>query len=82
MYVCICHAVTEKEVLAAARRGVVRLADLRKELKVPGDCGRCAKHARDLIKGVAAHCSNDDRPTPAASTPTGLRTAELLSAGA
>jgi bacterioferritin-associated ferredoxin len=52
MYVCVCHAVTEKEILAAARRGVTRLADLRRELKVPGDCGRCAKHAKAVLAGA------------------------------
>jgi bacterioferritin-associated ferredoxin len=78
MYVCICHAVTEKEVLAAARRGVVRLADLRKELKVPGDCGRCAKHARDLIKGVMV----EDRHTTPEPTPAGLPASGPVAAGA
>jgi bacterioferritin-associated ferredoxin len=53
MYVCICHAITDRQIIAAAERGASRLADLRKELGVPGDCGRCGRCARELLLEVA-----------------------------
>ena len=52
MYVCVCRAVTERQIIAAAERGTERLADLRKELGVPGDCGRCGSCARALLREV------------------------------
>lgn len=53
MFVCICHAVTERQIIAAAQRGASRLADLRKELGVPGNCGRCGVCAKELLRQVA-----------------------------
>ncbi|WP_093028048.1 (2Fe-2S)-binding protein [Thiocapsa roseopersicina] len=52
MYVCICQAVTDRQIIAAAERGTERLADLRKELGVPGDCGRCGHCAHALLRQV------------------------------
>jgi bacterioferritin-associated ferredoxin len=52
MYVCICKAVTDRQIIAAAERGTERLADLRKELGVPGDCGRCGRCAKELLLKV------------------------------
>jgi bacterioferritin-associated ferredoxin len=52
MYVCICRAVTERQVIAAAERGALRLSELRDELGVPGDCGRCARCARAILLEV------------------------------
>lgn len=50
MFVCICHAVTDRQIIAAAERGTSRLADLRKELGVPGNCGRCGRCAKELLR--------------------------------
>jgi bacterioferritin-associated ferredoxin len=52
MFVCICHAVTDRQIIAAAERGTSRLADLRKELGVPGNCGRCGLCAKELLRKV------------------------------
>ncbi|UHD18880.1 (2Fe-2S)-binding protein [Thiocapsa bogorovii] len=52
MYVCVCRAVTERQIIAAAERGAERLSDLRKELGVPGDCGRCGSCANALLRQV------------------------------
>lgn len=50
MYVCVCNAVTDSEVLSCAREGARTLADLRERLGVATDCGRCARHARALLR--------------------------------
>ena len=47
MYVCVCNAVTEREIRQAVALGVTTLKELREGLGVAGDCGRCA---RDILR--------------------------------
>ena len=42
MYVCVCHAVTDRQIREAAESGARTLKDLRRDLGVTRDCGRCA----------------------------------------
>ncbi len=49
MYVCICNAVTERDVAAAADDGCRTLRDLRERLDVGRCCGRCTGHAREVL---------------------------------
>ena len=49
MYVCVCRAVTEKDIESAVAGGARRLRDLRIELGVTEECGRCAKCARQCL---------------------------------
>ena len=53
MYVCICQAVTERQIREAALAGALTLQDLRRDLGVTRDCGRCASCARSCL--AAAH---------------------------
>ena len=41
MYVCVCKAVTDTQIREAAQGGARTLKDLRRELGVTRDCGRC-----------------------------------------
>lgn len=50
MYVCICHAVTDRDIRACIEDGASSMRDLRKELCVATQCGKCACHVRDLLK--------------------------------
>jgi len=50
MYVCVCNAVTDKDIIQAAKEGACSLGDLRKELNVATCCGRCATCARGLLR--------------------------------
>ena len=60
MYVCVCHAVTERQIHDAAREGARTLKDLRRELGVTSDCGRCASCARDCLRDAhGSHCPNE-----------------------
>jgi bacterioferritin-associated ferredoxin len=52
MYVCICQAVTDREIHQAARNGAKTLKDLRRDLGVGVDCGRCASCARQCLKSA------------------------------
>ncbi|MEM6502505.1 MAG: (2Fe-2S)-binding protein [Cyanobacteria bacterium P01_C01_bin.89] len=49
MYVCICHAVTDRDVKAAAAQGISCMSGLCQSLKVGSQCGRCAKFAQETL---------------------------------
>lgn len=49
MYVCICNSVTDSDIREAASRGARTLKDLRRELGVASDCGKCASCANDVL---------------------------------
>ncbi|MBL6985532.1 MAG: (2Fe-2S)-binding protein [Methylobacter sp.] len=53
MYVCVCQAVTDREIHQAARNGAKTLSDLRRDLGVGVDCGRCVSCARQCLKSVS-----------------------------
>ena len=42
MYVCVCKAVTDRQIREAVFDGARTLRDLRKQLGVASECGRCA----------------------------------------
>jgi len=50
MYVCVCQAVTDRQIRQAAADGARTLKDLRRELGVTRDCGRCASCAHECLK--------------------------------
>ena len=50
MYVCVCKAVTEREVHAAIRDGARSLRELRTDLGSIEECGRCAGCARQCLR--------------------------------
>ena len=50
MYVCICHAVTDREIQYAVRDGVLTFEQLRQQLGVSTGCGRCEQHARHVFR--------------------------------
>ncbi len=49
MYVCVCLAVTDRQIREAALGGARTLKDLRRDLGVTRDCGRCASCARSCL---------------------------------
>ncbi|APR04513.1 (2Fe-2S)-binding protein [Thauera chlorobenzoica] len=63
MYVCVCNAVTERQIDQAVRAGATSLRHLRHQLGVSADCGRCARCAQDCLR--VALCESP-RPAPAA----------------
>lgn len=50
MYVCVCQAVTDRQIREAAQEGARTLKDLRRDLGVTRDCGRCASCARECLQ--------------------------------
>jgi bacterioferritin-associated ferredoxin len=61
MYVCVCHAVTERQVREAVQQGVSSMRGLREQLGVASECGRCARCAHGILK----ECKNCSRQTDA-----------------
>ncbi|CAK7047465.1 bacterioferritin-associated ferredoxin [Kerstersia gyiorum] len=55
MYICICNAVTERQVRACVDSGAATLDDLQYELGVASCCGRCAESACSYLPGGACH---------------------------
>jgi bacterioferritin-associated ferredoxin len=49
MYVCVCNAVTERDIGHAVSRGCDSLRGLREELGVGTCCGRCNSCARRVL---------------------------------
>jgi bacterioferritin-associated ferredoxin len=62
MYVCICNAVTERQIRECARDGATSVADLRARLCVGNTCGKCVPHAKTVLREVNG--------TPASVNPT------------
>jgi bacterioferritin-associated ferredoxin len=54
MYVCVCHAVTDRQIRQAAEGGALTLRDLRRDLGVTRDCGRCASCAHECLQEAHA----------------------------
>ncbi len=54
MYVCICNAITEKQIRKAARAGVTDLGGLQARLGVATGCGTCSDTALDVLRDNAA----------------------------
>ncbi len=50
MYVCICNAITDKQIREAADAGVRDLWQLQAELGVASNCGSCKEHASEILR--------------------------------
>jgi bacterioferritin-associated ferredoxin len=49
MYVCICNAITDKQIRQAAESGVRDLWQLQRELGVASNCGSCKEQASEIL---------------------------------
>ena len=49
MYVCICNAITDKQIREAADSGVSNLWELQKALGVASNCGKCRVVATEIL---------------------------------
>ena len=50
MYVCICNAITDKQIRKAAESGVQDLWGLQRELGVAVGCGSCKEMASEILR--------------------------------
>jgi bacterioferritin-associated ferredoxin len=59
MYVCVCNAVTDRDIREAASRGISSMEALGDQLRVATCCGRCLDHARQvLIQAISDDAGN------------------------
>jgi len=49
MMVCICHGVTDRDILTAAASGICSMQGLEDELNVAASCGRCLDSVRQIL---------------------------------
>ena len=54
MYICLCHNVTDNDIRNCVEDGARSMRDLRRELGVASQCGKCACHAREVLKDSLA----------------------------
>jgi len=65
MILCICQAVTDREVDAAIRAGAHSLAEVSKACGAGGNCGSCQHTIRERIKGACGrNCADCPRREP------------------
>jgi len=49
MYICICNAITDKQILEAQQDGCSSIDEITQTLGVGSCCGRCIEQAEDLL---------------------------------
>jgi bacterioferritin-associated ferredoxin len=54
VFVCMCNAVSDREIRQCAELGAATLDDLRASLGVASCCGRCAGAAEQILRERAA----------------------------
>lgn len=62
MYICICNAITDRQIRDAARAGVSNLWQLQKDLGVASGCGKCREAAVDILRQDTAE-SRTSKPS-------------------
>ncbi len=50
VYICICNAITDKQVRAAAENGASNLWHLQNELGLGSNCGSCKHAAMEILR--------------------------------
>ncbi|MBK9130069.1 MAG: (2Fe-2S)-binding protein [Gammaproteobacteria bacterium] len=61
MYICVCNAVTDRDIREAAGRGICSMEALGDQLKVATCCGRCLDHANKVLMQALTDGSGNPR---------------------
>ncbi|SMF45315.1 bacterioferritin-associated ferredoxin [Alteromonadaceae bacterium Bs31] len=59
MYVCFCRGITDGDIRNAISKGASDFNDVREELGVGTQCGKCARLANEVISDVLDGSSAD-----------------------
>lgn len=65
MYICICRQVTDNDIREAVAQGARRMRDLREQLGVSMQCGKCAGCAHAVMKEARKCCGEEGCQQPA-----------------
>ena len=57
MYVCICHAVTDRQVRTVIEEGARSVVEVQMQLPVGSCCGRCADTVQTMLEEHADACA-------------------------
>jgi len=57
MYICICNAITDRQIRVAVAAGASSLGEISMQLGVGAGCGCCREAAQQVIRDAA--CSGD-----------------------
>ncbi|HET7921435.1 MAG TPA: (2Fe-2S)-binding protein [Gammaproteobacteria bacterium] len=61
MYICVCNAVTERQIRQAVDNGVATLSELRATLGVGNNCRSCEDLAEEIIRQrLSENAANDE----------------------
>ena len=55
MIVCLCNAVSDNQIKAAVDNGASSFKEIRKELKLASQCGKCGVLAREIFNEALAN---------------------------
>lgn len=62
MYVCLCRNVTDKDIRHLVRtEGVTSMRDLRDQLGVSTQCGKCARCAKEVLQEAVSEMRTERR---------------------
>ena len=65
MYVCVCNAVSDRQIRKEVNNGARSMRDLHQRLGVASTCGRCAPCAREHLMACVHEAERDRVDTPA-----------------
>lgn len=54
MYVCLCQGITDKQIHAEVERGADTWKEVRENLGVAKQCGRCGQCAKGIVREAVA----------------------------
>ena len=62
MYICLCNAISDRQIREVVDRGAGSLYEVQLQLPVASCCGRCEDSAREVIEN---HIESANRPCAA-----------------
>lgn len=60
MYICLCNGITDTQIHSAVASGQTNFRQLRRELGLASQCGKCGQMAREVFNQSLADISTDD----------------------
>lgn len=57
MYICVCHAITDRQIREIVEQGATSLIEVQQRLPIASCCGRCESTACDVIEEQCAASS-------------------------
>jgi len=65
MYICLCNAITEREIRCCVEEGARTMRDLESCLGVGAGCGKCKPAAREILNDTRSSSRTILSTTPA-----------------